>query len=155
LRTILVASWKSGLGSLFHADAQKVADEISEIGDSATPKEILDKARDSNTELHKCFTWDNDVAAERWRLQQARQIVCCLVVKETEDEEAEGKPAIRMFYKTEHSEGYKPTAFILRDQDEYQKLLKRAYAEMKAFSEKYRTLSELETVFEAIDQVAG
>ena len=52
----------------FKADAQKCADEIMEICDeleSATPQQILDKARDSNTELHKCFTWDDTEAAEK------------------------------------------------------------------------------------------
>ena len=77
---MLVASWKSGFG-LFHADAQKVANEIAEIGESATPREILEKGRDPKTELHKCFEWDDTVAAEKYRIQQARQIVCCLVIR--------------------------------------------------------------------------
>lgn len=40
----------------FKADAQKCADEIMEICEeleSATPQQILEKARDGNTELHK------------------------------------------------------------------------------------------------------
>lgn len=39
----------------FKADAQKCADEIMEICEeleSATPQQILEKARDGNTELH-------------------------------------------------------------------------------------------------------
>ena len=41
------------------ADAQKCADEIMEICEeleSATSHQILEKARDGNTELHKCYS---------------------------------------------------------------------------------------------------
>ena len=43
------AEWR--IRSLFKADASKVADEIGY--DKVTPQEVLDKARDENTELHK------------------------------------------------------------------------------------------------------
>ena len=46
---MIFAAWKPG--SRYGADAQKVADEISGIGDSATPAQILDKARDNKSEL--------------------------------------------------------------------------------------------------------
>ena len=146
---ILVASWKSGFG-LFHADAQKVANEIAEIGESATPQEILEKGRDPETELHKCFEWDDTVAAEKYRIQQARQIVRCLVIRESEEPKSD-KPEIRMFYKTSNDEGYKPTSIIMQNKDEYKKLLERAFAELTAFKNKYHSLSELDGVFEQID----
>jgi hypothetical protein len=132
-----------------------VADEISSIGESATPNEILDKARDENTELHKCFEWNDGIAAERWRLHQARQVVCCLVVKETDDSEANSKPAVRMFYKTNSEDGYKPTSFIVQNKSEYERLLQMAFSELKAFQTKYAVLSELEELFGVIDNLAG
>ena len=36
-------------------DPQKVAEEIMGIGESATPRQIVDRARDEKSELHKCF----------------------------------------------------------------------------------------------------
>lgn len=149
---MLVASWKSGL-RLFCADAQKVANEISEIGESATPQEILEKGRNPATELHKCFEWDDSKAAEKFRIEQARTIVRCLVIRETE-EPKEQKPEIRMFYKTSGGEGYKPTTIIMQDKDEYQKLLERAYAELSSFKNKYRSLAELDGIFDLIDKLA-
>ena len=149
---MLVASWKSGLG-LFHADAQKVANEIAEIGESATPQEILDKGRNPNTELHKCFEWDDSKAAEKYRIQQARTPVRCLVITEP-DEPEPGKPEVRVFYKTSGNEGYKPTTTIMQNRDEYARLLERAYAELSAFKAKYGALTELDGVFEQIDLLA-
>lgn len=44
---MIVAKWKEGFGSLHgNADPQKVASEIIAIGDSATPDEIVNAARD-------------------------------------------------------------------------------------------------------------
>lgn len=147
---MIFAAWKSGCR--ISADAQKVADEIAAIGDSATPAQILDRARDEQSELHKCFDWDDAKAAEKWRLQQARHIVCNLVIKETSDTP---KPEVRLFFKTDGESGYKSTMLIMQDKDEYQKLLARALAELSNFKTKYKTLAELDGVFAAIDQLAG
>lgn len=147
---MIFAAWKSGCR--ISADAQKVADEILAIGKSATTAQILDKARDEKTELHKCFDWDDAEAAEKWRMQQARHIVCNLVIKEKTDAP---KPEVRVFFKTDDESGYKPTVLIMQDKDEYRKLLDRALAELNSFRSKYKTLVELDGVFDAIDKVVG
>ena len=147
---MIFSAWKSGCR--ISADGQKVADEILAIGNSATTAQILDKARDEQTELHKCFDWDDAEAAEKWRLQQARHIVCNLVIKEKSDTP---RPEVRVFFKTDADNGYKPTVLIMQDKDEYRKLLDRALAELTSFRAKYKTLVELDGVFDAIDKVAG
>ena len=147
-----VATWRSG-PCVFKADAQKVADEISSIGLSVKPEEIVDKARDESTELHKCFEWDDTKAAEKYRVYQARQIVCHLIVREVNDEPQ--KREVRFFYKTDNQEGYKPASYIMRNEDEYHKLLDRALTELKAFQRKYSTLKELDGLFEAINELTA
>lgn len=147
-----IATWKSG-PCVFKADAQKVAEEISSIGLSVQPEEIVDKARDKSTELHKCFEWDDTKAAEKYRVYQARQIVCHLIVKEVNKESQ--KQEVRFFYKTDKQEGYKPVSYIMRNEDEYQKLLDRALSELKAFENKYSTLKELNGLFELINTLTA
>jgi len=146
---MIKAKWKSGFEHLYKADAQLVANEISNIGKDPTPEDIVDAARDESTELHKCFTWDDTEAAERWRKQEARDIVCKLVI--TEENKPNDKPEIRVFYKVEDGEGYKPTEFVVKHDDEYAKLLERAYAELRAFKIKYSCLKELREIFDLID----
>lgn len=147
-----VATWRSG-PCVFKADAQKVADEISSIGLSVKPEEIVDKARDESTELHKCFEWDDTKAAEKYRVYQARQIVCHLIVKEVNNEPQ--KQEVRFFYKTDSQEGYKPVSYIMRNEDEYQKLLDRALSELKAFEKKYSALKELDGLFDVINALTA
>ena len=135
--------WKM---SLFKADAEKVASEIEHL-ENATPERILDYARNEDTELHKCFEWDDAVAGENWRKQQARMIVCNLVYVDNEKKEPS---KLRVFYQSEERE-YKPVKFTLQKKDEYKELLERALNELHAFKEKYKMLTELDEIMKLID----
>lgn len=140
------AEWK--IKGLFKADAQRVADEIGE--NNITPEQVLEKARnDENSELHKCFEWNDGIAAEKYRLIQARKIIINLayVPKEKTDE------PVRCYQITREKSVYMPTKQFLVNNDEYQDLLKRAKVELESFKRRYATLSELETVFEAIESI--
>ena len=143
---MIIATWK--LNGYFKADPQKVAEEIIALGDEVSPDQLVEAARDEATELHKCFDWDDQIAAEKWRKQQARQILCYLVIKE--EEPAEESVPVRVFYKND-SGGYKQSALIFKNDDEYQKLLQAAYAELRAFKKKYSRLQELSEILALID----
>jgi hypothetical protein len=145
---MIVATWRPGF-SPFKADAQRVAEEIQQIGNDVTPQQIVDRAKDEASELHKCFEWDNEKAAEKFRLSQARQVIHHLVIKESVNKP--DRPPIRLMHKTEEAEGYKPFTLIVKDPDEYTKLLNRARAELRAFKAKYRSISELEDILALID----
>lgn len=135
------AKWRTGC--VFQADAQKVYEEI---GDSSiTPEEVIEKAKDKKSELHKCFEWDDKVAGQKFRLQQARQVLNNLVFIPVEKEEQ----PIRIFSYTPET-GYKPTVQMVVNFDEYQNLLAQAKRELLAFERKYSTLSELQEIFDLI-----
>lgn len=141
------AEWR--IKGLYKADAQKVADEIGE--GKITPHEVLEKAKDESSELHKCFEWNNDVAAEKYRLQQAKAIIINLVYVKKEKEEQ----PVRCFQITTEKSVYQPTKQFLVQKDEYQALLARAKAELESFKRRYATLTELEQVFEQIDLITA
>lgn len=146
---MIVAKWKEGFHFYKGVEAQKVAEEIIGIGDEPTPQQIVERARDADTELHKCFEWDNDVAAEKYRVVQARYLVHHLVIEEKQV--PQDRPEIRVFYKPEKSAGYQQTKLIVKDEDKYAQLLKQAYAELRAFKVKYSCLQELAEIFALID----
>lgn len=138
----------------FKADAQKCADEIMEICEqleSATPQQILEKARDSNTELHKCFTWDDTEAAEKWRISEARAVVRNLKIIEQKPDKQTEPTTIRVFYKTDNESGYKPTKLILKKPDEYKVLVERCRSELLAIKQKFNSISEYEEIWELIN----
>lgn len=131
----------------YKADAQKVAEEIG-FG-KFTPMEVLEKAKDETTELHKCFEWNDSIAAEKYRLEQAKNIIRMLVYKKENKEQQ----VVRYYAKTEKKHVYQPTKQFLVQEDEYQGLLRRALAELEAFKNKYHTLTELENIFEAMEMI--
>ena len=131
---------------LFKADANKVYADLEKIKEK-TPQNIVDyAAAHPKSELHKCFTCDDTKAANEWRKYEARQVVRLLVF---EDENEEEPTKVRVLQKT--ADAYKPVTQIVRNEDEYKELLKRAKAELAAFRQRYKTLVELESVLEAID----
>lgn len=134
-----------------NVSAEKVFSEIVSIGQSATPDQIVDAARDENSELHKCFTWDDTKAAENWRKQEARFIRHFLKIESETNPDA---PKVAALHFTISGEGYKTAERVFTVDSEYQALLKRAYAELHAFSQKYQTLkNELGEILGLIDQL--
>jgi len=77
--------WKSG--AHLRADAEKVGREVEKIRGDKTPEKLVRYAEThTNSELFSCFEWDNDKAAEKYRLEQAGHILACLVITKTEYE---------------------------------------------------------------------
>ena len=131
----------------FKADANKICKEIEKIGDNATPEQIVDFARDKKSELHKCFEWNDSIAAEKYRLQQARVIMCNIVYADHNNTSEAAK--IRVYQSVGNT--YKPSVQIIQNEDEYKLLLNRAYAELRSFKQRYKTLSELEPILALIE----
>lgn len=139
----------------FKGNAAKVYLEITSIGDEVKPQQMVDYAEGHpDSELHKCFTWDNDIAADKWRLEEARLIHRNLVIKYIKEENPDAEPIqIRATYRTSTSPdaGYKPIIEIMKNNDEYDGLLLVAKNELQSFKRKYAILKELKSVFDAID----
>ena len=144
---------KWSINGIFKADASKCYEEIREIGDEVKPEQVLDKAKDSNSELHKCFDWNDTSAAEKYRLIQARDVIRHLIVVKHDDEDEREPVQFRVMLKNERTQesGYKQTIVMVKDDDEYKKLLNQADAELHSFKQKYSCLSELADILALID----
>jgi len=148
-----IIKWQTNL--FRKADPVKCYEEITSLGDEVTPEQVLEKGKDPNSELSKCFTKDDSEAAYKWRLREAREIMRQLIVITKPDKEEEEKEPIqfRLMMKNERSagSGYKQTIVMVQDEDEYQKLLNQAYEELRAFKRKYSMLSELAEIMDLIN----
>jgi hypothetical protein len=57
---------------------QEVADRLSQLEQESgnlNPADVVEDARDPASPLHDFFEWDDDVAAQQWRLSQARLLI--------------------------------------------------------------------------------
>ena len=135
----------------FKGDAQKCYDEIQTLGDEYTTAEVLELARNPKTELHKCFDWDDSSAAEKWRLKQARDVCRSFVVQiETSNTK---ETTYRLVQHDSELKVYRPITFTVRNEDRYAQLLEQAKQELASFKNRYKSITELETVIEEIDRV--
>jgi hypothetical protein len=134
----------------FSADANKCYSEVKSLSE-ITPENIVAFARDENTELHKCFQWDDEIAAESWRKQQARMVVASLTV--TVETKEYGAQSYRLIEHDNTDKAYKPVVFTVRNEDEYARLLSQAKAELASFKKRYKAIRELSEVIEEIDRV--
>lgn len=156
----LKAMWEPGFSALYkNKDPQVIAEEIYSISDEPTKEQIVDKARDENSELHDLFEWDDSVAAEKYRGFQANKLLSVLKVTFINDT-AEDEPSmkvmepVRMFYgNPSGGEGFVSIVKIMGNKDMYAQLLERARAELQSFKKKYNILKELEPIFEMIDNL--
>ncbi len=142
-----MVEWK--VKGLWKADAEAVYKEITALGDSFSPADIVEAARDESSELHKCFEWRDEVAAEKYREHQARMIITQLVVR---TETSDNTPvSVRVISSANEVNTYVPTKMLIKSESDYADLLARAKRELQAFQQKYSTLSELQEIFTAID----
>lgn len=84
--------WRQGFNHS-STDVIKVVQELNAIGDDIAPDEIVEFARTHpKAEMHKCFTWYDGEAAEKYRKHEARNMVNSIEVEIISEKETEGKP---------------------------------------------------------------
>jgi hypothetical protein len=111
-----------------------------------TPAIVVDEARPKSHPLHSRFEWNNGVAAEEWRRQQAGQLIrSCKVIYRKPD--SEQRLEIRSWHAIAGPEGhgYEPTdrvasdpvlrAIVLRDMEREWKDMFARYSSFKEFLE--------------------
>jgi predicted transcriptional regulator len=148
-RDIMVYQWKTIAG--IKADANEAGRQFEQLEKTVgvTPQTVLDANRAEDTPLHNEFEWDDDIAAENYRLHQAGQLIRMLCVKPTT--ETKDSTPIRAYIRMEDS--YENIGVVVSVKEKRELMLERAKNELKAFKAKYNTLKELKPVFDAIEEV--
>ena len=133
-------SWKS-MG--FSASAQKVGEELEQIEkqDAISSKNVLTYARQNkDSELYKCFEWNDRIASEKYRLIQASTIISSISF--VISEEPLEKQKIYYKIKTDEKEvgSFKNIKDILKNDTEYLAMCNKVEDDLKRCAEKYNKL---------------
>lgn len=155
----MVYQWS---GFKYPVSAQKIGEEIERIeaeNGSVTKELVVDAARPEESVMHKIFEWRDDVAAEKWRCQQAKQMLSSLHVVVQESTEAQPKAiTVRAYVNTELEDGRKKATYfsVVRamqpNTETRDNVIANAMRELEEFNKKYRTISELKDIIAAIDR---
>ena len=172
-------AWKNErTAAFYHATAEQAHEAFEEIrrrDGKLTPAAVVDSARPEESVLHEDFEWRDDVAAEKYRQGQARQMVGAVrIVREErppvrayvnvkvvsspplkaadcireEDEELEQPTA------EEENEGrcYMPLEEVLEKPDLCNQMMADARRDAQTYKQKYSTLASLANIMQATDQ---
>lgn len=106
----------------YKVPAQQAGEYIATLTEKEggiTPNRLLDISRDETALLHDCFEWDDTVAAEMHRLNQARFFIRNLVcVKVDSEEKAKPTRAFINVLPAEHAKGnFKPLVKALTNDE--------------------------------------
>lgn len=148
----MVYEWKTA--SYIKADANVAGKQCEELEKTVglTAKNLLDANRDENAPLHNEFEWRDDIAAEKYRENQARHIIACLCVR-AETTTGEQSEPVRAFLKTTPESEYQSLNVILQSADSHVAMLSMALRELEVFRKKYKMLSELKPLFDVLEEI--
>lgn len=117
-----------------------------------SPQRVVEFARNKRTELHKRFDWDDTKAAEKWRLYQARAIIQVVVnVIDTRKGPIESRAYVSLD-RDRGKNGYRTIVSVLDDPELRAELLEQAKNEAHLWSVRYKELTELARIHDAIKQ---
>ena len=144
----MVYAWKApGLHKIGAAVAGREIERIRIArGNSFVADDLVDAARPGDAPLHPEFEWDDDVAAQAYRIEQARGLMRHLIVVR---EDLPAMPPVRAYVSVrgldEDSTSRRYTAVYqaLDTPHLRQSLLADALHDLAAFERKYATLTEL------------
>lgn len=154
-------SWKNGFvhRGIDPSEAYKCTEVLRAAGGGKlTPAAVVAEAKKKSSPIHSLFEWDDSVAAKRFRVKQAGELISGLRVVYEESPEIEtrayeietrapvGKPDLQgreTFYSTMDE--------ILRDPEKRDALLIEAIRQLTAWRRKFAGITELQKVVESID----
>lgn len=149
----MVYEWKAG--SRFPIGAQIAAERLNLIREqngAITPRVVVDDAASDNSPLHRCFEWDNDKAADSFRLDQARKLIGSIVVAQI-DEKPVNKEARAFVHIESGANRYEPIQVAMASVDMRAEVLAKAQQEIKMWRARYAAYQEFAKLHSAIDEM--
>ena len=140
----------------FKVSAQIIGETLEAIEKDhggVTPAVVVDEARPITSVLHPFFEWDDSVAAENHRREQARALVQAVVVKAYDNEETRSptRAFVSVMSETD-GRSYVGIATAMSNTEMREQVFERARSEIEDWRNRYWSLQEFAKVFEAIDK---
>lgn len=150
----MIYEWRNGYPGSRGVDAQ-VAGEICETirkrcGGKLMPRDVVEEAANDKSPIHPVFEWDDEKAAEEFRLEQARSMLRSIFVKISEADELINQYVNVRFADDDRC--YVGIQQAVQDPEMRKQLLDQALREIVAWRKRHRQLKELSAVFDAVDR---
>lgn len=142
-----------------HDELHRIRDEYGELQAGT----VVDEARSKKSPIHGCFEWKNSAAAEKFRQDQARELMNSIEITiiEMEDDLDEStsipltitEATAPAFVSAADGEGYHPIEIAMNDPELKEKILQKAWSDLRAFHQRWKHLREFADVFTVIEKL--
>jgi hypothetical protein len=127
------------------ADPQTIGTALAEIAAASeghlTPQATVAAARDPRNALHPHFEWDDSLAAESYRLDQARSLIRMIRIED--DAQENDPPAFLSVNEGKAGVSYRTYGDVLGSVTLQDAVLRAAERDLKAFEDRYRRLEDI------------
>lgn len=118
-----------------------------------TPEILLAESTPKKAKLHNCFEWDDSIAAQKHRLEQAGYILRAI---EVVFEKSPGSKTveIRAFQNVDTEDGesvYVTYNQALKNEFYLEQIKEKAMSEIRVWKAKYKAIKDFEQIIKAID----
>lgn len=128
-----------------HANPQVIGEALEKIteanGGVLKPIFVVDAARKKTHPLHPHFEWNDGLAAEAYRLDQARNVIRIVRVEDEDVEEGTSRAFVSVH--ADDNTAYHPVATVKRSADLQFALFRQAKRELEAFERRYKSLTDI------------
>jgi hypothetical protein len=126
------------------ADPQVIGAALNEIAVARegrlTPKDVVDTARAEQHPLHQHFEWDDSVAGELYRVDQARNIIRVIRVEDGDAREGTSRAFLSI---KDDGVAYRSITEVKSSADLQDSILRAAERDLEAFERRYRDLVDV------------
>ena len=127
----------------------KIKKELEEIRKANNgllrPEDVVRFAKNKNTALHSRFTWDNNEAAERWRLEQASEIIrkvrVIVIPNKNQDRVVKVRKYVSLPSDRKDGSGYREINKVLTEKELKLEYIKSVQDEFEQFRNKLENIS--------------
>ena len=127
---------------IYKEELQKIA---AEHGGVLYPKDVVNAARNPNSPLHGAFEWDDGIAAEKFRLVQARELIRVQVTM-IPNRSTPVRAFVSLSPDRIENGGYFPIEQVMNTGELRQQMLRDAARDLQIFTAKFREIEELAKV---------
>lgn len=145
-------SWKKDYrGTRSNIDiVKKELEAIEKQDGKISAQAVVERARPENSALHKFFDWNDETAAEKHRLAQARHIINMVVVEiKNKDKQS---LVTRAYVEVDNRTGYRSLSVVVKSPSLRSQLLTQALKDVEIYSAKYAILIEVTDLLKPVKE---
>lgn len=145
--------WKTGFRVNVDAEvAGRVFEELENSETGLTASALVEVSRSKKAPLHKAFEWNDAIAGEKWREQQARVLINHLVIRREDTPEVE---PVRAFVTiSTESKNYENIHSVLRDPVKSNSFFEMGMKMLTDFKRRYSDYEVFAGVIKEIDKLS-